>query len=152
MLKQAFRFLGIGFFLSGCLLLGLSYSGYLTTTQHSSPLKTETTTTTTTTSKQDTQVSSTQSTTSASVQVETTQSSTSQSTGESISLVITEGDDSYTIAEKLHEQGIISSTNEFINYLVEHKLDTTVQNGTFTIPKHSTFEQLGKILTTYPGN
>ncbi len=50
------------------------------------------------------------------------------------------------IAEILYDAGLISSTQEFIDTLVEQKADTKLKAGTFTIPAGSTMEEIIKIL------
>lgn len=172
MLKQALRFLGIGFFLSGAFIYALAYMGYLefNTVTHHTPVASTTSVaaTSSTQSAQTTNQQNAEETTltqeqSVSVQQETTAeqatNASEQTTaasvanaGESVKLTVAAGDYSFTVAQKLVDAGVITDANAFNSYLAEQNLATIIQNGTFAVKKGQSFEELGKILTTYPGN
>lgn len=147
-MKTAFRFLGIGFLISALMLIGLKFSN---SESFSIPfLNNQETTTSSTTTVQSTTQTETQVTTS-SLPVETTVATTTTST-EEINVTVEQNDYSDTVVKKLADAGIITDANGFLNYLVSNKLDVIIQNGTFKLKKGLSFEELGKILTTYPGN
>lgn len=175
MLKYAFRFIGIGFFLAGVLLLGLYYSGnipqnftrsaqneHTTFRAQTSTAQDETSETTqlaASSATENTETTGTVVTSSTSVLSSATQESSTQSSSQSTSseqrtlqFRVNNGDNSYTIAQQLQQAGVISDVNSFINYLTTSNLDRLIQNGQFSIPSNASFEELGKILTTYPGN
>lgn len=164
-MKTAFRFLGIGFLLSALLLLGLKYSNILndesysfsipfltknasveTSAVQTSEIKVSDTITTTS-SVQQTETTNAETTT----QVETRQEITTTNS-EEIKITINSNDYSDVVIKKLVDSGVITDGSGFYNYIVSNKLDTILQNGTFTLKKGMSFEELGKILTTYPGN
>lgn len=167
MLKYAFRFIGIGFFLAGVMLLGLYHSGHIpqsfsrsaqneqTTVlgikTEQSQVETSETTQMVASSETETAVSSSQSTVS---QESSVQSSSQDSSADKRTLQfrVNDGDTSYNIAQQLQQAGVISDIDGFINYLTTNNLDRLIQNGQFTIPNNASIEELGKILTTYPGN
>lgn len=150
MLKQALRYLGVGFFLSACLLLALVHTNLLT----NQPVQIAQISTSTVQNKQTTSSSyqSSQTTTPQATSSETTTQQSSSSAGQEKKITVSEHEDSHSIVDKLVAQGIISQAEPLLNYLMEKQLDTKLQNGTFTIPVGATIEQLADILTTYPGN
>lgn len=159
-MKTAFRFLGIGFLLSALLLLGLKYSNVLTDNNYSFsiPFLTKNPTVeTTTVQNSEIKVSDTITTTVSTQQTETTkqETMTQETTTEStdvVKITIEANDHSDTIVKKLVSENVITDGSGFYNYIVSNKLDRILQNGTFTVKKGMSFEELGKILTTYPGN
>ncbi|MBS4751058.1 hypothetical protein KG091_08190 [Carnobacteriaceae bacterium zg-ZUI78] len=157
-MKQAFRFLGIGFLLSGLLLFGLQYAGMLTASTKPTPVGTSQMTTTATMSTSSQMTSTTSSSTTQQSQVSTTtttSSSTSTSaatSGSDVEFIVKEDDTSHDIAENLKKAGLIDNADDFIKYLYEKNLSTIIQTGKFKISKGLSFEKLSDILTTYPGN
>lgn len=160
-MKTAFRFLGIGFLLSALLLLGLKYTNILNENRSFSiPFLTKNQQTDSTPIKNtDTKVSDTITTTSSIQQTETStqtqqrpQETTTTTNSDEIKISVGTNDYSHVVVEKLANAGVITDSNAFYDYIVSNKLDTIIQNGTFTVKKGMSFEELGKILTTYPGN
>lgn len=161
MLKQAFRFLGIGFFLSGAIIYALVHIGYLKgSASRTAQTPTPVTVITTSTVNQSAQPSNANNTPAQTTEAATTeanqstqeQAATPAASGEVVKLSVVSGDYSFTVAQKLAEAGVITDANAFNAYLAEQNLATIIQNGTFSVQKGQSFEELGKILTTYPGN
>lgn len=59
---------------------------------------------------------------------------------------------SQEIADILLEHKIIDDRTAFLNYLQDNDYMRYIQIGTFTVNSDMTFEELAKVLTTYPGN
>ena len=70
-------------------------------------------------------------------------------TGDTSQLAITiePGDSSNTVADKLFVAALVDDAAAFNKYLVDNKYDSSIQPGTFTIPKGTTYEEISKLLT-----
>lgn len=71
-------------------------------------------------------------------------SSASQNAGK---ITIAGGESSETISQKLYKADLIDNADDFNSYLVSHGYDRTLQNGEFSIPEGSTYEDISKIIT-----
>ena len=62
-------------------------------------------------------------------------------------ITIKSGEGSYTVSKKLADVGVISSAENFDNFLCEHGYDKRLHTGTFTIPANASDEQIARIVT-----
>lgn len=62
-------------------------------------------------------------------------------------ITIKSGEGSYTVAKKLADVGVISSAENFDNFLCEHGYDKRLHTGTFSIPANASDEQIARIVT-----
>lgn len=69
--------------------------------------------------------------------------------GDNIDKVITinSGEGSYTVAKKLADVGVITSAENFDNFLCENGYDKRLRTGTFNIPANASDEQIARIVT-----
>lgn len=158
-MKNIFRTLGISLFLTACLLFALSFFKIITisdtvsnntsTTKPSSVVSTSSPQQVTQTTQAP--VETTQTTTTQTTRTQTTTTS-QQSSSEKVSFTVNSDDTSYSVAEKLFEQGIIKNIDEFNNYMLNNNLSQYIQTGTFELHSNMSLEELGQTLTTYPGN
>ena len=81
--------------------------------------------------------------------VATEQTQPASETGDTSQLAITiePGDSSNTVADKLFVAALVDDAAAFNKYLVDNKYDSSIQPGTFTIPKGTTYEEISKLLT-----
>lgn len=152
-MKNLFRTLGVSFFLSACLLFGLSFFKIITvsnpiTTSNNTSSQSATVSRSATQQVNQTTVSTTQST----VAQTTTTTRTQQGSSEKVSFTVSSDDTSYSVADRLLEQGIIKNVDEFNDYMLANDLGRYIQTGTFELRKNMTLKELGETLTTYPGN
>lgn len=64
-----------------------------------------------------------------------------------LAITIEPGDSSNTVADKLFAASLVDDAAAFNKYLVDNKYDSSIQPGTFTIPKGTTYEEISKLLT-----
>jgi cell division protein YceG involved in septum cleavage len=64
-----------------------------------------------------------------------------------VPITVAPGESSNAVADKLFAASLINDAGEFNKYLVEHKFDSAIQPGTFSIPTGTTYEEISKILT-----
>lgn len=64
-----------------------------------------------------------------------------------ISITVAPGESSNAVADKLFAASLIDDAGAFNKYLVEHKYDSSIQPGSFSIPKGATYEEISKALT-----
>ena len=64
-----------------------------------------------------------------------------------VAVTIASGESSNAVADKLLAASLIDDAAAFNKYLVEHKYDSSIQPGTFSIPKGTTYEEISKLLT-----
>lgn len=64
-----------------------------------------------------------------------------------IAITVAPGESSNAVADKLLAASLIDDAGAFNKYLVEHKYDSSIQPGTFSIPKGITYEEISKLLT-----
>lgn len=150
-MKNLFRTLGVSFFLTACLLFTLSFFKIITVS-NTVVTNTETTKPSSVDSKslpQQITQSSVKPRPSTVTQTTTTQQ---QSSSEKISFTVNQDDTSYSVANRLLEQGLIKNVEEFNNYMLANNLGQYIQTGTFKLSKNMTIKELGETLTTYPGN
>ncbi|MBO5474214.1 MAG: hypothetical protein J6A08_10600 [Lachnospiraceae bacterium] len=62
-------------------------------------------------------------------------------------ITVTNGDGSYTVARKLQEAGVVTSAENFDNYLCQYGYDKKLRTGTFSIPADASDEQIARIVT-----
>lgn len=62
-------------------------------------------------------------------------------------ITIKSGEGSYTVSKKLADVGVISSAENFDNFLCEHGYDKRLHTGTFSIPANASDEQIARIVT-----
>lgn len=63
-----------------------------------------------------------------------------------VAITIEHGDSSNTVADKLFAAALVDDAAAFNKYLVDNKYDSSIQPGTFTIPKGTTYEEISKLL------
>lgn len=153
-MKQALAFTGFGLFLAASLLFGVKHFNVLKVNDAQSAITTTTTkaqgaSQTTTTKKQES--NTTQSTTKSSSSSQTTQTTTT-TTQEAITFTVSSDDSSHTVADNLLSAGLIENVDTFNTYMETNDLSRSIQTGTFKLKKGMSLEELGKALTTYPGN
>lgn len=68
----------------------------------------------------------------------------SANAGETVTLVISSGESSYTVAKNLAKLGIIDDANAFDDYLCSTGVDRRIRTGTFEISKNSSNEDIAK--------
>lgn len=61
-----------------------------------------------------------------------------------VTLVISSGESSYTVAKHLASLGVVENANEFDNYLCETGIDRKIRTGSFEIEIGSTKEEIAK--------
>lgn len=66
--------------------------------------------------------------------------------GETVTIVVVEGDGSYTVSRRLEEAGLIEDAREFDNYLIENGYSKTIRTGTYRIPLGATWEEIVDII------
>lgn len=71
----------------------------------------------------------------------------SATTSKAGKITIAGGDSSETISRKLASADLIDDADEFNSYLVQHGYDRTLQNGEFSIPEGSSYEDISRIIT-----
>lgn len=62
-------------------------------------------------------------------------------------ITINSGEGSYTVAKKLANVGVITSAENFDNFLCENGYDKRLRTGTFIIPANASDEQIARIVT-----
>ncbi len=62
-------------------------------------------------------------------------------------ITVTSGDGSYTVAKKLADVGVVTSAENFDNYLCQNGYDKKLRTGTFSIPADASDEQIARIVT-----
>ena len=67
-------------------------------------------------------------------------------TVETVTVVISRGDSSYTVCRKLEEAGLVEDAREFDNYLAENGHSRTIRTGTYNIPVGSSWEEIVDII------
>lgn len=160
-MKNLFRTLGISFFLTACALFALLSFKIITASEvattvdkpNTTQQATQTTKTTQTvrTSAQATRTTQTGQTSSQST-TSRQETNTAQNSTAKIKFTVNSEDTSYTVAEKLLAQGVIKNVDEFSEYMINNNLSQYIQTGTFELRKDMPLQELGKTLTTYPGN
>ncbi len=65
----------------------------------------------------------------------------------SASITVSRGDGSHTVAKKLADAGVVSSADNFDQFLCENGYDKKLRTGTFRIPAGADDEQIAKIIT-----
>lgn len=68
-------------------------------------------------------------------------------TGESVSITVSAGSGSETLAASLLRAGLIDDSKAFNTYMVDNGYSTKIRVGTFSIPVGSTYEEICKIVT-----
>ncbi|MCQ2527371.1 MAG: hypothetical protein MJ130_11445, partial [Lachnospiraceae bacterium] len=76
-----------------------------------------------------------------------TDSSSDSTTGEAVSITVTAGSGSETLAASLLRAGLIEDSKDFNTYMVNNGYSTKIRVGTFSIPMGSTYEEICKIVT-----
>ena len=74
-------------------------------------------------------------------------SSESASSEEQIDFVVKSGENSAIVGANLYKAGLVDNPTQFDRYLEQHNYDNNIQNGSFSIKKGSTYEEIAKILT-----
>lgn len=62
-------------------------------------------------------------------------------------ITVRTGDGSHTVAKKLADAGIVSSADDFDEFLCQNGYDKRLRTGTFYIPSDADDEQIAKIIT-----
>ncbi len=75
------------------------------------------------------------------------QSGQSSEADKKVTLEIPRGADSYTVASRLEEAGVISSAREFDDYLVERGYSERLVQGSFEISVADSYDQIAKKIT-----
>ena len=63
-----------------------------------------------------------------------------------ILITVESGSDSHTVSKKLYEAGLVNSTNEYDNYLMENGYERKIRAGNHEIPVGASKEEIAKIL------
>lgn len=151
-MKHALRYIGVGLFLAGVILFSLNHFNFLA----EAPQTTQVTSSapTTTTPKNNTPVAVTNQTTqvTSTTTAQTVAQTQPSGTNGTIAIVVDDHSTSYSVAQDLFDAGIITDMEAFNQYMEANDLSRYVQSGTFTLRKGMTLQELGDVLTTYPGN
>ncbi|MBQ9631862.1 MAG: endolytic transglycosylase MltG [Lachnospiraceae bacterium] len=67
--------------------------------------------------------------------------------GEVVEFSIETGQNSSVVGDNLYRAGLVDDATSFDRYLEQNNYDNILQNGTFSIQKGSTYEEIAKILT-----
>lgn len=67
---------------------------------------------------------------------------------ESVTITVTNGDSSVSVAAKLAALGLVSSQAEYDAYLCSHGYDRTIRTGVHVIPVGATEQQIAEIITS----
>lgn len=70
-----------------------------------------------------------------------------QKTGK-VRFIISGGEYSDVICQKLQEAGLIDDADAYNNFLVEENYDNFINPGVYDIPKNATYEEIAVLLTT----
>lgn len=62
--------------------------------------------------------------------------------GDTITIEITKGDDSGTVARKLHSAGLVDNAAEFDAFLIQHGYDKRMNTGTKTLNINDTWQEI----------
>lgn len=65
---------------------------------------------------------------------------------ETVTIVISGGDSSYTVSRKLVEAGLVEDAREFDAYLVDNGYSRTIRTGTYRIPVDASWEEIADII------
>ena len=68
--------------------------------------------------------------------------------GQNVSLTVTSGNGSETVAAKAQAVGLVSDANDFNAYMCRNGYDRTIRVGTFSIPVGATYEEICKIIAS----
>lgn len=68
-------------------------------------------------------------------------------TGETVTLVISSGDSSYRVAQKLVDLGLVDDAHDYDLYLCNNGYDRYIRTGTYSIGKSDTNEMIAKAIT-----
>ncbi len=68
-------------------------------------------------------------------------------TGETVEFSVQTGQNSADVGANLYQVGLVEDARDFDRYLETHNYDNNIQNGTFSIKKGSSYEEIAKILT-----
>ena len=71
----------------------------------------------------------------------------SQSDRKVKTITVNSGDGSYTVARKLADAGVVTSAENFDEYLCSNGYDKRLRTGTFSIPADAGDEQIARIVT-----
>ena len=66
---------------------------------------------------------------------------------ESVEIVVSGGQSSYTVSKTLTDAGLVENALEFDQYLEQHGYSKRISTGTYQIPAGSTWEEIAKIIT-----
>lgn len=69
------------------------------------------------------------------------------SSEEPVEFVVKSGENSAIVGANLYKAGLVDNPTQFDRYLEQHNYDNNIQNGSFSIKKGSTYEEIAKILT-----
>lgn len=62
-------------------------------------------------------------------------------------ITVSSGDGSHTVAQKLADAGVVTSADDFDEFLCQNGYDKKLRTGTFSIPADASDEQIARIVT-----
>ena len=77
---------------------------------------------------------------------EDTANAVSEGLPDSVKITISEGDSSYTVADKLETAGLIEKATEFDHYLIDSGYEKYIRTGEFLIPRGAGNSEIVKII------
>lgn len=78
----------------------------------------------------------------------TVDTASSNSDGEVGTITVTAGDDSMDVVQNLYKQGIITDPTDFNKYLESNKYDRYIKNGTYSIKKGASYDEIVHTITS----
>ncbi len=66
--------------------------------------------------------------------------------GDSVSFTVNQGEDSSTVAARLHRAGVIDDPTDFDLFLSENGFDTRIRPGSYNIPKGASYESIANAI------
>ncbi len=78
---------------------------------------------------------------------ETPAEETPAATGETVTITVTRGSGSETVARNCAKAGLVESASAFDKYLIDNGYSKSIRTGTFEIPVGSDMQTIAKILT-----
>ena len=66
--------------------------------------------------------------------------------GNTISFTVNSGEDSSTVAARMHRAGIVDDPTDFDTYLAQHGYDTRIHPGSYNIPEGASYEAIAKAI------
>ena len=70
----------------------------------------------------------------------------SPESGETVTIVVSRGDTSYSVSRKLEEAGLVEDAGKYDAYLVDNGYSKTIRTGTYRIPVGASWKEIADII------